>query len=115
MAEPMRVDTPPLWTPPDTFASRLRQLRYGLGNPTVKEIATACGIPAATWNTWENGKRPQGMNEKVAAIVAGVRETYGVDVNRDWLMWGGTSSAWFTDSEHGSASQLAFWPTLVRS
>jgi transcriptional regulator with XRE-family HTH domain len=67
----------------DTFGQRLRVLRLGLGDISIKEAAARCGVPTATWNAWERGANsPRNMGAIVQTIVAAT----GVD--RDWLMWG---------------------------
>lgn len=72
------------WIPEDTFASRLILIRRQL-DLTTEEAAERCGLKAPTWNTWENGTVPRGMDSVVQAISA------GLGVNRDWLIWGASS------------------------
>lgn len=69
--------------PTDTFAGRLRVLRLALGDISVEEASDRCGLPTATWRTWEKGAHPRRM----ADVVARIEDSTGVD--RDWLMWGG--------------------------
>jgi transcriptional regulator with XRE-family HTH domain len=83
------------WVPTDTFAARLRLIRFQLGW-SVEEASAVCGTKPATWSTWERGASPRGMDAVVRAIVA----ASGVD--RDWLMWGGPlmpSTKWISRSE----------------
>ena len=77
------------WVPEESFATRLRLLRFELGRlrgltrpVSVEEIAEWCDLHPATWSTWENGSSPRQMHAVVAQIAAAT----GVD--RDWLMWG---------------------------
>lgn len=96
MAEPMPVAAAAPWRPPDTFAARLRQLRFALDNVSVEAIAAACGIKDSTWSSWENGRCPRGMDEVVKAIEAGVRLYFEIEVDRNWLMWG-TAFGYYSD------------------
>lgn len=75
------VATPGPWVPEDTFATRLIQARRHM-KLTQEDAAALCGINAKTWNTWEHGTKPQGMNDVVRKIHKGL----GVDPG--WLMWG---------------------------
>lgn len=68
--------------PADTFSARLVLLRHDMGL-TVDEISSRCGIPSATWSTWERGVRPRDKE----AIVRAIAE--GTGYSRNWLMWGG--------------------------
>jgi transcriptional regulator with XRE-family HTH domain len=68
--------------PADTFAVRLLLLRHELAL-TVDEVSARCGVPSATWSTWERGARPRDL----AAVVNRIAERTGY--SRDWLMWGG--------------------------
>jgi transcriptional regulator with XRE-family HTH domain len=81
MAQPMTPGPDEPWVPPDTFGSRLVALRRHL-HLSQDEAAARAGLNPKTWNTWENGTVPRGMNE----IVGRISETFGVD--RNWLMWG---------------------------
>lgn len=69
------------WVPADTFGMRLVLVRRHLGL-TVEEAASRCGIPHATWTTWENGSTPRNM----AKIAEKIEAALGVD--RGYLMWG---------------------------
>jgi transcriptional regulator with XRE-family HTH domain len=68
-------------TPADTFSARLVLLRHDMGL-TVDEISSRCGIPSATWSTWERGTKPRDKESVVLAI------SQGTGYSRDWLMWG---------------------------
>lgn len=74
------------WIPPDTFGTRLLLARKGRGF-TVEQAARACGIAQPTWTTWENGARPRDLVQAIAKI------SVALDVDRDWLMWGGPLAA----------------------
>lgn len=54
------TDTPGPWVPTvDTFGSRLALVRHRLGW-NVKEAARECGVPAASWRSWEmDGGEPR--------------------------------------------------------
>jgi transcriptional regulator with XRE-family HTH domain len=74
------------WTPPDTLAARLYQLRKGL-KLTQAEAADRCQIARATWSTWENGALPANMAKAVEAICRGL-STPQAKIDPNWLMWG---------------------------
>ena len=67
--------------PKDTFASRLILVRHEL-EMTVDQVSQLCGVPSATWSTWERGARPRDRADAVRKIAVAT----GYD--RDWLMWG---------------------------
>lgn len=69
------------YIPEDTLASRLVQLRHGLGL-TQAEAAEKCDLDDGSWSNWERGARPRDMVDVVAKI------TDALHVDRDWLMWG---------------------------
>jgi hypothetical protein len=54
--------TPEAWVPSvDTFGSRLALVRHRM-NWNVKEAARECGLPAATWRSWEmDGSLPRNI------------------------------------------------------
>lgn len=55
-----------------TFGARLALIRQHKGWGNVKEAATACGIPAETWRTWErDGVMPRdytGICQRIAEV-----------------------------------------------
>lgn len=67
--------------PRDTWGARLAQLRYDL-QMSQGEIATLCGLPPATWSTWERGVVPRDKAE----ITRRIARATGYDL--DWLLWG---------------------------
>lgn len=69
------------WVPTLTFAHRLVMVRKQLGL-TVEDAAVRCGIPHATWTTWERGTNPRNMATAVEKI------EQGLGADRQWLMWG---------------------------
>lgn len=75
---------PERWVPQDNFGNRLILVRRELGL-TQAQAAEMCGLDAGSWNNWEHGTRPRGLDE----IVKKIADALGVD--RDWLMWGSTS------------------------
>jgi transcriptional regulator with XRE-family HTH domain len=89
------------WVPTDTFAARLRLVRFELGW-SVEEAADRCHTHPATLSKWERGASPRGLAGVVVAIVA----ASGVD--RDWLMWGGPlrtpSTVRYSDSTPAAAA-----------
>lgn len=74
-------DLPAGWIPDDGFGERLNRVRRTL-DLTLRDAAELCGLNYRTWQTWEDGRRPQ----DVLAIVEKISVTLGVD--RDWLAWG---------------------------
>lgn len=74
------------WIPTDTFGARLNLVRREKGL-TVEQAAKLAGLPHPTWSTWERGARPRDMSTVVAKVAA------SLDVDRDWLMWGGPLAA----------------------
>ena len=71
--------------PEDSFALRLVIIRRHLGL-SQEEAAARCGLDDGSWSNWENGTKPRGMDRVVGTIAA------GLNVDRDWLMWGGPLS-----------------------
>lgn len=71
------------WIPQsdDTFAKRLQVIRMAKGL-TVEQTAEMCGVPTATWSTWERGTKPRDFIEMVNRIAAAL----GVDLA--WLAFG---------------------------
>ena len=72
------------WTADDsTFGARLALIRQHMAWGNVKEAATACGIPAESWRTWErDGVTPRRLVE-IAGIIA---DRTGCDFG--WLVAG---------------------------
>lgn len=86
--------------PTDSFALRLRLVRFELG-ASVDEIGAACEVKPATWSKWERGGAPRKMSE----VVMRIAEATGAD--RDWLMWGGPlapSTKWYLSSRAAVAA-----------
>lgn len=80
---PTPIDlTQPPWRPADTFGARLALVRQRLGL-NVTQAAALCGVPQASWHTWERGVQPQRLYDIVDKIVE------GTGVERDWLLGGG--------------------------
>lgn len=92
------TEAPKPWVPKDSFATRLILIRREL-DLTQAEAASRCGVKAATWNTWENGSRPRGLDAIVVAI------SKGLGVDRDWLMWGAESRATKSDKSRTRRSE----------
>jgi hypothetical protein len=72
------------WTADDsTFGARLALIRQHMGWGNVKEAATACGVPAETWRTWErDGVMPRNYTE----ICDRIAQVTGADFI--WLLTG---------------------------
>jgi transcriptional regulator with XRE-family HTH domain len=73
------------WIPPDSFGDRLMRARKAR-KLTVERAAAAAGVSAATWSTWERGAHPRDLIDVVSRV------SDGLDVSRDWLLWGGSMS-----------------------
>jgi hypothetical protein len=74
---------------PDTaaFGARLALVRWQL-NYNQKEAAIACGVPAASWRSWEvDGSMPRDL----VAIATLIAERTGCD--RLWLLMGDDTAA----------------------
>jgi hypothetical protein len=70
------------WTPDDSdFGARLALVRQRM-QWNIKEAARECGIPAASWGSWEAGAMPRRYQESCRLIA----ERTGVDLG--WLMMG---------------------------
>lgn len=80
MTSPQQTQMEP-WVPEDDFASRLLLIRRTL-RLTLREAAERCGLNYRTWQTWEEGRRPQNMLEVVSII------SNAMGVDRQWLAWG---------------------------
>lgn len=70
------------WVPADTFGARLALIRQRLGL-NVTEAAKLCGLPQASWHTWENGVEPRKLFDVARKISEATRVRY------DWLLLGG--------------------------
>jgi transcriptional regulator with XRE-family HTH domain len=70
------------WTVDDsTFGARLALVRQRM-QWNVKEAARECGIPAASWGSWENGAMPRRYTEMCRLIAQRTGADYG------WLLDG---------------------------
>lgn len=70
------------WTVDDsTFGARLALVRQRM-QWNIKEAARECGIPAASWGTWENGAMPRRYTEMCRLIADRTGCDYG------WLVLG---------------------------
>ncbi len=70
------------WTVDDSeFGARLALVRQRMGW-NIKEAARECGIPAASWGTWENGAMPRRYTEMCRLIADRTGCDYG------WLVLG---------------------------
>ena len=70
------------WIPSDTLAARIVLVRRELGI-SQREAATRCGLTYGEWQSMEDGRAARDLPAKVARI------SLALDVDRDWLMWGG--------------------------
>lgn len=91
--------------PGDTFGSRLLLIRHHR-DLTQDDAAKACGLKSPTWNTWEHGASPRNMAEVVDAIHR------GLNVDREWLMWGTKTGADMGRDATGWTSQILKVPAL---
>lgn len=73
------------WIPKDTFADRLAAIRRQK-KLTQLEAARACALDDGSWSNWERGGNPRNMADVVERIAM------ALNVDRDWLMWGGPRS-----------------------
>jgi transcriptional regulator with XRE-family HTH domain len=70
------------WRPTDTFSARLFLTRREK-KMSVEVAARTVGVSTATWSYWERGGTPRDMGQQVRRIAD------ALEVDRDWLMWGG--------------------------
>jgi transcriptional regulator with XRE-family HTH domain len=68
--------------PTDSLANRLVLIRRELGL-SQREAAQRCGVGFGSWQSWENGSAPRNALRDL------VRVAQGLDVDREWLMFGG--------------------------
>jgi transcriptional regulator with XRE-family HTH domain len=71
--------------PADTFSNRLYLARK-LAGMTIEQAAEAADVTKSSWANWENGRRPQGMQDICQAIAV------ALDVDLIWLTYGGPLS-----------------------
>lgn len=80
----MSATQSPSWRPSDTLAARLRLMRHEL-SLSQRDAAKAAGLTFGQWQGLENElQQARGIDRKVARI------SQAFNVDRDWLMWGGT-------------------------
>jgi transcriptional regulator with XRE-family HTH domain len=80
--EPRSRSTSQGWTVDDsTFGARLALVRQRM-QWNIKEAARECGIPAASWGTWEGGAMPRRYTEMCRLIA----DRTGCDFG--WLLAG---------------------------
>lgn len=72
--------------PADTFAVRLAIARIHAGHLTIREAAEKCGLNYGSWSNWENGSKPRELLDVAHAV------SEGLDVDHDWLLFGGPLS-----------------------
>lgn len=102
--QPEPRDLPAGWVPDEDFGDRLNAVRRTLGL-TLRDAADLCGLNYRTWQTWEDGRRPQ----DVLAIVEKISGQLKVD--RNWLAWGEidpVNAPVRISREHGDAGQAPF-------
>lgn len=89
------------WIPDDsTFSARLALIRNWMGWGNVKVAALACGIPVATWRSWErDGAKPHDLEAAARRIAARTGADYG------WVLGGGEAA---NPSARGAKPPL--WP-----
>lgn len=54
----------------------------------MEKAAQAAGVSPATWSTWERGAHPRDLLDVVRRV------SEGLDVDRDWLVWGQTNATY---------------------
>jgi hypothetical protein len=76
-----------------------------MGWRNKQEAALACGIPVATWSTWETGAKPRDFEDACHKIA----NASGCDLN--WLMTGQSSGRPGPDGLSVSKCTQPFGPT----
>lgn len=91
------------WVPADTFASRLRAIRFELGL-TQEEAASKCGINPKTWATWElpGDRSPRNM----ARVAQQIHD--GLKVSRNYVLYGSIRCFSVSDLPTGAFSLELF-------
>lgn len=76
------------WTVDDSsFGARLTLIRWRMGW-NVKEAATACGVPAQSWRSWElYGRTPR----NIVSVARRIADTTHCDYH--WLLLGSGARA----------------------
>jgi transcriptional regulator with XRE-family HTH domain len=97
--EPRPANTGQGWTVDDsTFGARLALVRQRM-QWNIKEAARECGIPAASWGTWENGAMPRRYTEMCRLIAERTGCDYG------WLVLGPQSSSALTTHGYSTVTE----------
>jgi len=90
--EPRPANLAQGWTVDDsTFGARLALIRQRM-QWNIKEAARECGIPAASWGTWEGGAMPRRYTEMCRLI----SDRTGCDLG--WLVMGPRKGGSASDS-----------------
>lgn len=84
--EPERSEEPRGGIPLDSFANRLMLARAHAGHLSIREAADLCGLGRGAWTNWEKGARPADIIDIATAVAE------KLDVDRDWLLFGGQLS-----------------------
>ena len=69
-------------------------------NWNVKEAARECGVPAASWRSWEEGAQPR----RVFEVLGLIAERTGADYM--WLLMGDQAPQGPVSTEPGSADTV---------
>lgn len=72
--------------PADTFANRLLLARVLAGHLSIREASEAAGLNREAWRDWEHGRRPRDILDACRRIAD------ALDVDHDWLLFGGPLS-----------------------
>jgi transcriptional regulator with XRE-family HTH domain len=78
----MAVQTARKLVPADSLANRLILIRREL-NLSQRDAAQRCGVGFGSWQSWENGSAPRNALRDLVWVAE------RLDVDRDWLMFGG--------------------------
>lgn len=79
----MSTQTDFRFKPADTLSNRLVLVRKELGGISQREAADRCQIPFGVWQGMEKGRETRRVDVQVTKIAM------ALNVDRDWLMWGG--------------------------
>ena len=71
-----------MFVPTDSLANRLLLIRRELGL-SQREAAQRCGVGFGSWQSWENGAAPRNALRDLVSVAG------ALNVDRDWLMFGG--------------------------
>lgn len=106
-AEPMQQT----WVPDDsTFGARLALIRQGKKWRNIKLAAQICGVPTATWRSWEERTTP-GLPRELDRVRQ-IADVAGVDYM--WLLTGQAGHSPSTGEDGMGSTRRCSWSRHLR-